>query len=542
MVVPALAAVTVAAANTGKPNIVLFLCDDMDYTLGAWTPMKQTTELYSKKGATATNWFIHTPVCCPSRGELLSGRYFHNIRVSTPSGGCMHVNTSVVNPNSFGAHIGQSSDNAVGPRGTGYTMGWFGKHMNQCPQQAPPGWDCPTCAWFANGGGADAEPGGYLNASFSYYMGGKPVTPSSPLNGNTPGHYKGSTAGEYGGYTTSIIANKSIEWLHTVAHGPEPFFLAVAPKAPHVAATPAPWYATGTFIDSLQAPRGGAYNASKELLADHHWLIAQQDIITMEQGAAIDDLFRNRWRTLLSVDDAVAGVIGALDNLNVLDNTYLFFTSDHGYNLGQHRLPSCKLNVYDHDIRIPMVIMGPGIVAGSTFNFIGSNVDLAPTFLALAGIDAQTVSPPMDGKSILAQLINTGHSDDRVLNKAIPEPIRESITRERAAGVPWRDHHWVEYYSLGDVVRTGHLVDDPNSNTYRALRFVGSERFNNTLYAEFTALKDWNFGNYSFVEMYNVDEDPHQLHNIAKSTSASLKAELHTLATQQFNCEGSSCT
>lgn len=49
-----------------------------------------------------------------------------------------------------------------------------------------------------------------------------------------------------------------------------------------------------------------------------------------------------------------------------------------------------------------------------------------------------------------------------------------------------RDHHWVEYNSLGSVTRTGHLVDDPNSNTYRALRFFGSKEHGNTLYAEFT--------------------------------------------------------
>jgi hypothetical protein len=171
------------------------------------------------------------------------------------------------------------------------------------------------------------------------------ATPEDPLNGVTAGTYNGNTAGEFAGYTTSIIANRSIAWLKTVAKGPDPFFLAVAPKAPHVAATPAPWYLQGTFIDALSAPRDPAYNASKEILSQHHWLIAQQDIITQEQGVEIDNLFRDRWRCLLSVDDAVAGVMQALEDLGVLDNTYLFFTSDHGYNLGQHRLPSCKLNV-----------------------------------------------------------------------------------------------------------------------------------------------------------------------------------------------------
>ena len=80
-----------------------------------------------------------------------------------------------------------------------------------------------------------------------------------------------------------------------------------------------------------------------------------------------------------------------------------------GYNLGQHNLPSCKLNVYDHSIRIPMIIRGPGIPAGLNLTQIGSNVDVGPTLLALAGLDPATgTSPPMDGKSLLPWLIPGG--------------------------------------------------------------------------------------------------------------------------------------
>ena len=61
------------------------------------------------------------------------------------------------------------------------------------------------------------------------------------------------------------------------------------------------------------------------------------------------NLFRDRWRALLSVDDAIAGVYNAIEEMGLLDNTYFFITSDHGYNLGQHRLPSCKLNVYVYE-------------------------------------------------------------------------------------------------------------------------------------------------------------------------------------------------
>merc|ERR1712187_826369 len=115
---------------------------------------------------------------------------------------------------------------------------------------------------------------------------------------------------------------------------------------------------------------------------------------------------------------------------------------------------------------------------------------------------------------------------------AVLTATREHIMSESRRDAPnWRQHHFVEYYSLGNIVRTGHLIDEPHSNTYRALRFTsgGPVGNGNMLYAEFTALSDWNFTNYSFVEIFDMDKDPHQLVNLAASTSVAVKAGLHDL-------------
>jgi len=514
----------VLALDRSRPNFVLFLQDDQDEYLGGWTPMKQATTMLVENGARATNGFIHTPVCCPSRSELLTGRYFHNVRMPSPSGGCMHADTEKVNPHSFAKHLGELN----------YTAAWFGKHLNAYPHHPPPGFDCPTCYWFANGGGDDFEPGGFLNATFSDFDGG--VAANGSAYHRSPGVYQADTNGEHAGYTTSIIANKSIEWLKKVATGPQPFFLAVASKGPHIPATPAPWH-TGAFSDKA-APRTPDYNASAEQLAGHHWLIAQQDPITEEQGHQIDDLFRNRWRTLLSIDDAIAGVVDTLESVGAMSSTYFVITSDHGFNLGQHRLPSCKLNVYDHDLRIPMVIKGPGIKGGTTFDNPVSNVDIAPTILGLAGVDTSKIAPAMDGRSMASLLIDAADSD-------VMLATRQHLKRESEdwQAVAWRKHHLVEYHSNGNLVRYGHLVDDVHSNTYRALRFTkdGPVGSGNMLYAEFTSLEDWNFSSYSFVEIFDLDKDPHQLNNLANTTSQSTKASLHDLLKAQWQCAGRTC-
>eukprot|EP00927_Polykrikos_kofoidii_P050237 TRINITY_DN44158_c0_g1_i1.p1 TRINITY_DN44158_c0_g1~~TRINITY_DN44158_c0_g1_i1.p1 ORF type:complete len:545 (-),score=54.69 TRINITY_DN44158_c0_g1_i1:54-1688(-) len=525
VLIVALKACSVSIAVPQAPNIVLFLQDDQDEFLGGWTPMNMTNSLLAKQGMRATNWFIHTPVCCPSRGELLSGRYFHNIRMPTPQGGCMHVDTEKVNSASFASILNSQAN---------YSVAWFGKHMNQCPHRPPPGFDCPTCYWFANGGGSDGEPGGYLNATFSDFKGGFEVA-GSPYH-LEPGTYRASTNGEFAGYTTSIIANKSITWVREVGAFNEPFFLAVASKGPHVPATPAPWYAT-KFSD-LVAPRSPDYNASKQQLANHHALIANQPPITASEALQIDELFRNRWRTLLSVDDAIEGMWYALQDVGVLHRTYFVITSDHGYNLGQHRLPSCKLNVYDHDLRIPMIFAGPGIKAGTKFDFPASNVDVGPTILGLAGIDSFSLPSAMDGRSVAHLIVDA--TDPTVL----PSTVRGLQRVALGDGVPsWRQHHLVEYYSLGNVTRTGHLVDDDTSNTYRALRFTsgGPVGNGNMLYAEFTAVSDWNFTDYNFVEIFDMDTDPYQLVNLASNTPDSVKRRLHDMMQLQWQCAGRNC-
>ena len=89
----------------------------------------------------------------------------------------------------------------------------------------------------------------------------------------------------------------------------------------------------------------------------------------------------------------------------------------------------------------------------------------------------------MDGRSIARLVIPS--TDGPALPASAAAHVRALAGAEAA---PWRTHHFIEYYSLGSVVRTEHLIDDPKSNTYRALRFVGDARHGDFLYAEFTAL------------------------------------------------------
>jgi len=523
--------------------VVVVLTDDQDLALGGWTPMRRTADIVAARGGLlARNWFVNTPVCCPSRAELLTGRHFHNLRVKPhdAGSGCMHVDEAKTNNATYAATFAAA----------GYATAYFGKFLNQCPSSPPRGLDCARgCTYFAYDGGPDDDPGSYVNATFFHYEDGAPhpVDATHP----SPGVYQsgvGSDA-EFAGYATSILGNKSVDWLlkqgrrahtddddddDTATVTTTPFLLTVGHRAPHLPATPAPWYATA-FAENA-APRGPGYNASAETLAAHHWLIAQQGPITADEGAVIDELFRNRWRTLLSVDDAVAALFDALDAIGAADDTYVVLTSDHGYNLGEHRLPSCKLNVYDHDLRVPMAIVGPGIAPEAALAAMpASHVDLAPTLLGLSGAmsasSAGGVAPTYDGRDLSAALL-------------APRP---TVDGEDDAGSSPITPVLVEYFSLGNVTRTNHLVDDPTSNTYRAVRVVdddtGGARVD-VLYAEFTAvdnLDNFTQATVTFREAFDVAVDPGQLHNIYDDLGADLQHALAADLDARWLCSGPAC-
>ena len=235
------------APNTRQPNIVIVLQDDQDLYMGGYDgrgsgtpgPMRQATELLNKRGATAENWFIHTPVCCPSRAEFLSGKYLHNVRVgAADEGGCMHVDEEKVNTVSFAYYL----------QAAGYTSAYFGKHLNQCPPKPPPGFACPTCRWFAYGG--DTAPGGrgggYVDSAFFDYVGGV-AAPTTDAYHEVAGIYKANhTWDEHAGYSASIVGNKSIEWVRKVAKLGKPWMVTIGNRASHAPFTPAPWYAEGS--------------------------------------------------------------------------------------------------------------------------------------------------------------------------------------------------------------------------------------------------------------------------------------------------------
>lgn len=446
---------------------------------------------------------------------------FHNIKEPAfdymTENACMYANaTKVQSDDYFAKHFDS----------LGYSVGVFGKHLNRWNVRDPPQ---GVNRWFVNGGGS------YLNPSFTSASVGEVPVDVTYDNCTT------KDGGKIDCYSTSVIGNVSTSWIQGQVQDENPFFAYIAVKAPHIQdggrfpmATPAPWYQNATIeeVDQL-APRTPNYNAS---CPDHHWLVRQQPPLTDLESSKVDELYLSRLRTLLSVDDLVEDVISTLEQNGVLDNTYILFTSDNGYQLGQFRIPQGKWNTYEHDIRVPMYLRGPGIHPGSIHKaLLGTHVDIMPTLLGLASHNIDSGDEmianslgSMDGENHAPLLLDSIDSDSGINNN---HPRRNAIL--------------IEYIGLGHVVRYGRLEDSFN-NTFRTLRVIDPTLptgWQNIKYAEFTDCReDWTFaGEPHEVELFDLNVDPYEMKNIIADAPRELVEELREIMRAYYTCAGDSC-
>lgn len=347
---------TPVATDDPRPNIVLILTDDQSFDTfpsePAAMPWLQDRVF---DGADHWTWFPNavdsTPLCCPSRATILSGEYSHH--------------TGVLD-NTLGDLFDESDALPVWLHDAGYYTGLVGKYLNEYPfgkpPYVPPGWD----RWFAK-----------LNPSgTSTYYGYKVVDQNVP--------YVASDA--YTDYATDVLADTAVDFVRS-APADRPYFLTFTPSAPHGPIMPPPRY-VGAF-DGVDIPTEASF-AEQDVSDKPSWIRALHAIKEQEQAALLAERQRES-EALLAVDDAVHRIVDEIEARGDLDRTVIIFLTDNGYSFGAHRHvgKSCP---YEECLRTPLAIRVPW-AASASIPFLASNVDLAPTIAAWAGIQPR----PTDG-------------------------------------------------------------------------------------------------------------------------------------------------
>ncbi|XP_014288816.1 N-acetylglucosamine-6-sulfatase isoform X2 [Halyomorpha halys] len=346
------------------PNIVLFVTDDQDYVLNGMAPMTKTKKLIKNEGIDFTNAFATTPICCPSRSTLLSGLYQHNHNVFNNSieGGCSAIKwQKYLEKETFAVRLKEN----------GYNTFYAGKYLNQYGNKnaggashVPPGWD----TWIGLIGNSK-----YFNYTLS-------------VNGKKK--YFSSN------YLTRVIQSYARGFVKKQENSSYPFLMVIAPPAPHHPFTPEAKYAG--FFEGVKVPRNIQFNFKNN--NNKHWLLQMKPSpLPMHTIKLLDEMYARRWETLLSVDDLVESVVKQLDIIKELNNTYILYTSDNAFHLGQFSLTWDKRQLYEFDIRVPLLVRGPGLPKNLSVSDPVILPDIAPTLLHIGGIKDVN----LDGKSFL---------------------------------------------------------------------------------------------------------------------------------------------
>jgi len=388
--VSAVAGLEPASARAPQPNMVVVMLDDFSMDL---VQTMRSVQRMRKTGASYPYSFVTDSLCCVSRSSFFTGQYPHQTGVRT--------NTSNQGTSTLGGwpaydtHGNPERAFNVRLQEAGYTTGFVGKFLNEyewSPGRAlppvVPGWTTFDTVFGSAYDGWDFASTSLVDQRLRLVQ--HPAPPASASNKAKDKAYAGA-----------VIGDLATDFLATSEAAGAPYFLEVALYAPHNRTNPKGHYAGDPLFPPMFRDRTGRRSCgrvacskltvddlpgfadqrldNRPRLADGKPARAWNTTPTLSAAAAVRDL-RDRARMAQSADRLVKRILAAVG-----PNTYVVLTSDNGFHLGQNGLGRGKGTPYDTDVRVPLLVTGPGVVPGARRE-VTSNIDLAPTFEQLAGL------------------------------------------------------------------------------------------------------------------------------------------------------------
>ena len=413
-------------------NVVFVLSDDHRYDFMGCANGPEFLETphmdrMAAEGAYFENAFVSTSLCSPSRASVLTGRYMRRHGVvdnqrPVPAGTVF-----------FPQHLQKA----------GYETAYVGKwHMGHDTDDPRPGFD----HWVS------------FRGQGTYY------DPHLNTNG---------TRKKFSGYTADLLTTQAIDWLKHKRE--KPFFLYLGFKSVHYPFLPAKRHHGRYENAKIEYPETMA-NSDENYRTQPRWVRERRysihGIDHMETGAfdkdpvpSFDDLYRRYAETVHGLDENLGRLLAYLDNSGLSQTTTVVYMGDNGFALGEHGFYD-KRDAFEESIRVPLLAYAPGfITAGTRVRQLVQNIDIAPSVLDMAGLDADA-RRGMDGRSFAPLLVGKT--------------------------VSWRDFITYEYYWEWNF---------PATPTTFAIR---EERFKYIYY----------HGVWDDDGLYDLATDPHERHNL----------------------------
>ena len=401
-----------ARAQEAPPNILIVMTDDQraDHTLGV---MPETTKYFEGKGTTFSNAMATTPLCCPSRASIFTGRYAHNHKVRNNGTGAARA-------------LDQETTSQYYLQQAGYRTGIFGKYLN--------GWDLANPPPYFDEYAIMKR--GYYSTLFGLQRNGTHIQR------------------EVSGYTTSFISHKAADFIkNSEADDDRPWLMYVTPFAPHHPAMPLPRHWFDPVPDFEPNPA-----MLEEDLSDKP---PQLEGYTEPFDEARLTYKRERQlRTLMAVDELFENVTDALEDAEET-NTLVIFMSDNGFMWGEHGFIRKGLP-YLPSLRIPLMMRWDGQVLSGIDERLAANMDIAPTVL-----DAANVTPDhdVDGKSLLEEW-----DREEILTEVFGYESRPDVYW---ASILSLDFQYVEYYEGTETVPLFREYYDLNNDPWQLENLFG---------------------------------------------------------------------
>lgn len=458
-------------------NVVVLVLDDATAADIAYMPKVQARLV--DRGTTFARYYSPWPLCCPARATILTGRYPHNHQV-------------IGNLAPLGGFTAFEDEQTIATWLTpAYRTGFVGKYFNDYAdtpegrRYVPPGWD----SWRAS-----VEP-----STYSYLR--------QRLNID-------GTLTWFDGYATTTFGEMGRDFLESNVEAP--FLLYQSFVAPHNGGPREPDdpsigspYVEPKYVDTYGGPTVSTDPSFNEAdVSDKPADVQSRPLLSAEQIAEIGEQTSQRRESLRSVDNQISFLINAVKQRGQIDNTYFILLSDNGFFAGEHRIATGKHLPYEPAAKVPLIIRGPGIEAGASFDGLAGHQDIAPTILDMTDQSRDRAAPPLDGLSLLG-LLGAPSGSDRVM------------LLERAQVDPYSDVR----------IATTDVESDLSTVTWITHGMVTPEGWK---YLEYPRTGE--------VEMYDLNSDPYEETNVAgRPRWAAKQTELHDVLLQYKECRGASC-
>lgn len=360
-----------------KPNIVFILADDLAiWALGCYGNHEIRTpniDALAEEGVRFTDFYCTSPVCSPSRASLLTGKM----------------------PSSHGVQDWIRGGNGH----NGPAIDYLAEHRAYPEILAENGYTCGISGKWHLGNGTQPQKG--YSHWFSYPAGGGPY--------NDVTLYRNGEKVRTEGYLSDVLTEDAISFMREQVAEGNPFYLNVNFTAPH-----SPWvdqhpqdivdsYADCAFESCPQEPRHPwIKNHPIEM---HH---TEQHASPQRGKVTVRDQLQGYFAAVTALDLCVGRIREEIRALGIEGDTLLVFTSDNGFNCGQHGIwgkgnATFPQNMYDSSVKVPMIIALPGRIAPRVADDMLSGYDVMPTILDFVGLGSEFPSG-LPGESFLAAL------------------------------------------------------------------------------------------------------------------------------------------